>query len=375
MKVTPRISWKFATAAGTFVVLAIIAFSIRTSSAQAQSAPSMPNAPKLAEAVFKNIQVLKGVPADQVVPGMQFISAALGVQCQYCHVEGHFDQDDKKPKQAAREMIKMMFAINKDNFEGHREVTCNTCHRGNVRPMAIPEITDAAMPPHVEEAPPANGPTVDQIFAKYITALGGADAVNKVTSRVQTGTSLIGGYNSPVEIYSKDSTKRISIMKPQGAESITAYDGTGGWTLTTGRPLREMSSSDLDGAKMDADLHFATDIQKEFSDWRVLPGEKVGDVQMIVIRGRMPDKPPIKLYFEEQSGLLARLVRYAETPLGNNPTQIDYSNYRDVDGVKVPFTWTVARPGNRFTINIDKIQQNVPVDDSKFARPSPPPQQ
>jgi hypothetical protein len=270
-------------------------------------------------------------------------------------------------------MMKMMFAINKDNFNGHREVTCNTCHRGNVRPMSVPEITEAAMPPHAEEAPPANGPSADQIVAKYVTALGGADAVNKVTSRVQTGTSVVGGYTTPIEIYSK-ANKRISIMKPQGAESVTAYDGTSGWMVTTGRPLREMNSSDLDAAKMDADLHFATDIQKEFSDWRVLPEEKVGDHQAVVIRGRMPDKPPVKFYFDEQSGLLLRLVRFAETPLGNNPTQIDYADYRDVDGVKVPFSWTIARPGNRFTIQIEKTQQNVPVDDSKFAKPSASPQ-
>ena len=374
MKVTPRISWKFTSTVGIFIIPAIIAFSIRTSYAQGQAAPSMPEASKPAEAVFKNIQVLKGVPSDQLGPGMQFISASLGVQCQFCHVDGHFDQDDKKPKQAAREMMKMMFAINKDNFNGHREVTCNTCHRGSVHPTSIPEITEAAMPAHMEEMPPANGPTADQILAKYVTAVGGADAVNKVTSRVQTGTSTFGGYSVPIEIYSKAPDKRISITKMANTESMTAYDGKDGWMFSTGRPLREMNTADTEAAKMDADLHLATDIQKEFSDWRVLPEEKVGDHQALVIRGRMPEKPPVKLYFDEQSGLLVRLVRYAETPLGNNPTQIDYSDYRDVDGVKVPFSWTIARPGNRFTIQIEKTQQNVPVDDAKFAKPSAPAQ-
>jgi hypothetical protein len=158
------------------------------------------------------------------------------------------------------------------------------------------------------------------------------------------------------------------------AESITAYDGTNGWMSSTGRPVREMNAADLEASKMDADLHFATDVKDEFSDWRVLPGEKVGDHEAQVVRGRMADKPPLKLYFDEQSGLLVRLVRYAETPLGNNPTQIDYSDYRDVDGVKVPFKWTVSRPGNSFTIQIAKTEQNIPVDDAKFARPNPPAQ-
>ena len=96
--------------------------------------------PKKAEEQFKNIQVLKGIPADQLVPGMQFITASLGVECQFCHVEGAFEKDDKKPKQTARKMMAMMFAINKDNFDGHLNVTCYTCHRGNSKPVATPVV-------------------------------------------------------------------------------------------------------------------------------------------------------------------------------------------------------------------------------------------
>ena len=69
-----------------------------------QSSASAP-APKMAEEVYKNIQVLKGLPSDQVIPAMQFISASLGVDCEHCHVERAFDKDDKKPKQTARKMI------------------------------------------------------------------------------------------------------------------------------------------------------------------------------------------------------------------------------------------------------------------------------
>jgi outer membrane lipoprotein-sorting protein len=373
MKAISQGSWKIVSTLGIVLLLAIIALNIRLSYAQAPAPRPEPDASKPAEAVFKNIQVLKGVPSDQVQPAMQFITASLGVQCAFCHVQGHFDQDDKKPKQTARDMMKMMFAINKENFNGHREVTCNTCHRGNLRPMAVPEITEAAMMPAGEAQQAAqgapSGPSADQILAKYVTALGGASAINKVSSRVQTGTSTFGGYSVPIEIYSKAPEKRISIMKMPNAESVTAYDGTSGWMSSTGRPLREMNSAEQEAAKMDADLHFATDVQQEFSDWRVLPQEKVGDHETQVLRGRMPDNPPIKLYFDAQSGLLLRLVRYAETPLGNNPTQIDYSDYRDVDGVKVPFIWAVSRPGNHFTIQIEKTQQNVPIDDAKFAKP------
>src|SRR5579872_1649452 len=97
-------------------------------------------ASKKAEEQFKNIQVLKGIPAEQLIPTMQFISASLGVECDFCHVQGAFDKDDKKPKQTARKMMEMMFAINKDNFKGRRDVTCYSCHRGNAKPLAIPVV-------------------------------------------------------------------------------------------------------------------------------------------------------------------------------------------------------------------------------------------
>src|SRR6202790_220828 len=106
---------------------------------QAVSAPG----PKKAEEQFKDIQVFKGIPAEQLIPAMQFITASLGVECEFCHVQGAFEKNDKKPKQTARKMMEMMFAINKDNFEGHREVTCNSCHRGSAHPQAVPAAITA----------------------------------------------------------------------------------------------------------------------------------------------------------------------------------------------------------------------------------------
>ena len=54
--------------------------------------------PKTAEQVYKNITHLKGTPADQLLPGMQFIASSLGVQCSFCHVDGKPEADDKGPK-------------------------------------------------------------------------------------------------------------------------------------------------------------------------------------------------------------------------------------------------------------------------------------
>src|SRR5690242_19577196 len=165
--------------------------------ARGQSTPPRPGseagAPKLAEEEYKNIQALKGIPAEQVIPSMQFIAASLGVECEYCHVPHQMDKDDKKPKVTARKMINMMMAINKDNFESHREVTCYSCHRGSADPVATPvisaeepkrELTDGGIRGEAKSV----SPTADQLFDKYISAIGGAEALQKVTTRVQKGT-------------------------------------------------------------------------------------------------------------------------------------------------------------------------------------------
>jgi|SRR5579871_85855 len=331
---------------------------------------------KKAEEQFKNIQVLKGIPAEQLIPTMQFISASLGVECDFCHVQGAFEKDDKKPKQTARKMIEMMSAINKDNFEGHRVVTCNSCHRGSRDPKAIPAVMGEE-PAH--EAEPemgeakASGPPADQLIDKYIQALGGAAAIDHVTSRIMQGTIGFGEKTFPIDIYCKDPDKRISFTHMPDGDNVTAFDGHQGWLGVTGRPSREMRGSDLDGAAIDADLHFPTHLKQMFSKLETRGTEKIGERETYFVVGEREGKPSIHLYFDQQSGYLVRMVRYGDSALGLLPTQIDYADYRDSGGSKTPFQWTLSRPGGRFTIQVNEIQPNVPVDDSKFVKPPAPP--
>src|SRR6476646_8591609 len=146
-----------------------------------------PQSDKKSSEVYKNVQVLKDVPSDQLIPSMKFIAAALGVHCEYCHVENAFDKDDKKPKQTARKMMQMMFSINANNFDGHQEVTCYSCHRGNPKPQAIPAITDTATRmlnapvPEIQPNPP-DLPKPLEIVDRYIAAKGGIGALSKLTS-------------------------------------------------------------------------------------------------------------------------------------------------------------------------------------------------
>ena len=339
--------------------------------------PAPQGAEKKAEDQFKNIQVLKGVPADQIFPTMQFISASLGVECEYCHVPGDFDKDDKKPKQTARKMMEMMFAINKDNFDGHREVTCYSCHRGMTDPVAVPPVmteeeSKTLVPgPRKEEASTTVPPTADQLLDKYLQAAGGTTAIEKITSRVMKGTIDFGGRSLPIDIYAKDPEKRISFTHMPEGDNITAFNGHEGWLGMPGHPVREMRGSDLDGAAIDADLHLPANLRLMFSEMQLLGTEKVGDREAYLVVGQREAKPPIRLFFDTQTGLLVRLVRFGETALGRLPTQIDYADYRDEEAVKIPYRWTLARPGGRFTIQLSDVKQNVPVDDAKFVKPSP----
>jgi photosynthetic reaction center cytochrome c subunit len=373
-------------AVGMLILLAVCGSVMGRAKAQSGTAPAGNAAgPKKAEEQFKNIQVLKGIPADQLIPAMQFITASLGVECEFCHVEDAREKDDKKPKQTARKMMEMMFAINKDNFEGHREVTCYSCHRGRPKPVGIPPVMPVETKGMVvsnnaeermgegAEGKVVGGPTADQLFDKYLQAVGGAAAVEKITSRVMKGTITFGDSNIPIEIFSKGPDKRVSFTHTPEGDSVTAFNGHEGWLGFPGRPVHEMHGPDIDAAAMDADLHFAAHLKSMFSDVKLQGTEKIGDHEAYLVIGQREGKTPLRLYFDEQSGLLVRLVRYGETPLGRLPTQIDYADYREDGGVKIPFRWTLARPSGRFTIQVAELKQNVPVDDAKFAKPPAPP--
>jgi photosynthetic reaction center cytochrome c subunit len=337
---------------------------------------SQGSSPAMTEATFKNIQVLKGVSSDQLIPAMRFITASLGVECNYCHVPDHFDKDDKKPKQIARDMMRMMLAIDKESFSGNREVTCYSCHRGSLKPEAIPMVDrEAESKPRAAtvsglEKLPVDMPTTDQLIDHCIRVLGGAVAIEKVTSRREQGTTTLGGQTIPIEVFDQDPDKQVVIRHMTSGDSITVFNGHEGWSSVPGRPVRDLHGDELDSARIDADLHFPLHIKQDCPELRVEYPENIGDRETYVISCRKVGQPPVKLYFDKQSGRLDRLAQFAESPLGLIPTRIDYDDYRIVDGVETSYRWTVARPGESSTIQLEQIQQNVPIDDARFAKPA-----
>ena len=340
-----------------------------------QSARAQAPEVKTAEQVYKNIVQLKGTPADQLNAAMQFISVSLGVDCENCHVAGKYEADDKGAKKTAREMMAMTAAINKESFRGQQTITCYSCHRGSERPVASPPVLDSDAParpaaPAPRPAAGAAAPTPDDTIAKYLTAAGGADAMKKITSRTMKGAVMAMGGETAIDFYTKAPNKRVSISHSSPtSDSFTAFDGTVGWLGNTGKPAREMSPTEAFAASLDADFYLVADLKTLFPQLRRGRSMEIAGVMCDSLSGSKPGQPPVTLYFDQKTGLLLRMVRSAQTPMGRMPTQIDYADYREVDGVKTPWRWTLSRPNGRFTIQLKEVKNNIPIDDSKFTKP------
>src|SRR5215472_880296 len=345
--------------------------------------------PKMAEEVFKNIQVLKGIPVNEFMDTMGFFSAATGLNCTGCHVAESLQDLDKfaedvPRKRTARRMITMVQGMNKTNFGGRRALTCYTCHRGTQVPEVIPSLMEQySVPPEdpdrIEIVPDGpKEPAADQILDKYVRALGGVERLAALTSFIAKGT--IEGYDTyhvkvPLEIYAKAPNQRKMIYHTQNGDSNTVFDGQRGWLAAVDRPLPLLvllPGAELDAAKLDADLCFPGGIRRALSQWKSgFPVTSINDKEVNVIQGTGAGGSRFKLYFDAKTGLLIRQVRYADTPVGMVPTEVDYSDYREVAGVRMPYKIVVTWTDGQSTILLTDVQPNAAVDATQFGRPAP----
>jgi photosynthetic reaction center cytochrome c subunit len=363
-----------------------------------------PAKPQLAEEAFHNVQVLRGIPVDDFMGTMGVMSAALGFDCSECHTGAGTDRvdwaADTQRKVIARRMVTMVTAINKDNFTGRQMVTCWSCHRGRDKPAVTPTMDIVYGTPSLEADdvfPQAPGqPTADQILDKYIQAVGGAQRVAGLTSYVAKGTSVgFGGFGGggQVQIFAKAPDQRTTLIEfkdaPDRGDSIRTFNGRAGWIKTPLAVLKEyqISGGDLDGFRLDAQLAFPGQIKQILRNWRVslpttiedLPGPSsqtsqqpelaLGSHDVQVVQGDRPNGVVATLYFDSKSGLLLRELRYSRSPIGRVPTQIDYADYREVNGIKIPHRLTFAWLDGRDSIELKDVQANVPIPDSRFGTP------
>jgi len=344
--------------------------------------------PLLSDQVFKNVQVLKGIPVNEFMDTMGFFAASLGLNCVFCHTDqsledwSHF-ADDVPRKRIARGMITMVNNLNKNTFGGRRVVTCYTCHHGNERPKVIPSLAEqygvAPEDPNeveiVESAP--KGPSADQILDKYIQAIGGAQKVAALTSLAGKGT--FEGYDTyhqkvPMEVYAKAPGQLTQIMHTQNGDSTTVFNGREGWIASVDKPVRllaDLPGYEQDAAKLDAELAIPVRIKEALMQWKTgFPVSSIDDKTVQVVEGTGAGGTRFKLFFDQETGLLARVVRYENTAVGTLPIQVDYSNYREVAGVKIPFNWTVTWTNGQSINQFSDVQANGAVDASRFAKPA-----
>ena len=342
--------------------------------------------PQMADEVFKNVQVLKGIPVNEFLGIMGFFSASLGKSCVDCHDSDSGWENyvaDKNPnKRTARRMIEMVSTINKNFFGDAQGVTCYSCHRGGPSPKLTPNLTALYSPPAeteaddvVQQAPGA--PSADQILDKYLQALGGAQRVAGLTSFAAKGTTVGYGLDAekrPLEIFAKAPDQRATVIQEEKGTTTTIYDGRSGWIAAPNLPLPvlPLTGGELDGAGLDAALSFPARIKQAFTRWRVGVPVDIEDREVQVLQGTTAAGNIATLYFDSKSGLLMRIIRYARSPVGRLPTQIDYSEYRDVAGVKMPFRWNILWLDGRETVELTEVRPNVPIDNAKFAKPAPP---
>lgn len=230
-----------------------------------------------------------------------------------------------------------------------------------------------AQPAAPATAKPAAAPTVDEILDKYVKALGGKEAIEKISSRIAKGTMEIEGMglNGPLEIYAKAPNKSATLIDLQGVGKITnVFDGEKGYSVDPQGGLRELSGAEFAAAKRNADFYEPLNLKKHFAKMEVKGKEKVGgaDAYLIVATPAVGD--PEKLYFAVETGLLVRLDSDNETPQGKMSFETYPSDYKEVNGVKVPHSLRQVSSAFTALIKLTEVKNGVTVDDAKFAKPS-----
>jgi photosynthetic reaction center cytochrome c subunit len=343
----------------------------------------------MSEDVFKNIQVLKGISVNQFMETMGFFTASVGGDCTFCHVNeagGNWTKyaDDVARKRTARRMVVMVNGINKDNFGGRRVVTCYTCHRGGSRPLVTASLAALYGGGPIDEeqddviAAAQGAPSADSILDKYIKALGGPAQLAKLTSFAARGTYQ--GYGDPekrqVDVYARSPRQRATVVHGSDGDSSTIYGNGAAWLAApiTERPVtvQALTAGDLEAARIEAELTFPGRIKQVFTTWRVGLTTTIDDRNVQVVQGSGTGRGMATFYFDKESGLLVRLVRYADSAVGRIPMQTDYADYREVAGVKLPFRWMYTWLDGRYTIELSNLRPNVAISPARFAKPDEP---
>ncbi len=332
---------------------------------------------KPAEQVFKNIQVLKGMPASKLHTVMRFISYSLGTRCDYCHVTADkgpwpMEKDDKKPKETAREMITMMKKINDESFEGRQEVNCATCHNGSTKPSSFAPFQTERTEIKVNKD---SLPDANVLLDKYVNSVSGKSGFDNFKTREIKGEiSSRNGSKDEITIYQTSQNKYFILDSSAQGNVLKGYNGKMGW-IKTPHFQSELDEDDLTDIIKDAEFNRETNISG-YTKLKVTGMQKIpalssggGEHKAYEVRGMDIYGNFVKMYFDTESGYLLRYIYFKQNPFGSIPVETNYDDYRDVDGVKLPFSINQRSPNSNETLKISEIKHNVSIDDSIFEMP------
>jgi len=342
-----------------------------------------------AERTFKNLQVLKGLREAELYQTMNFIAVSLGENCTFCHVTNGRDpktnqinwvweSDDKPEKQTARRMLQMVQLINGSNkvdFQPNA-VTCHTCHRGQRIPVGLPSMPlaksghEGLIDPVPTAAAPRPRPSVDEIFARYVQAIGGPKAAETKTL-VMKGTRVASqNRNWPNEITWSAPDKLLNVMTLPQTTIRQAATGDKGWVLN-GTKLQTLTAAQTATARRGLEEVFSAVKVTEVPGMQLAGMEKIEGREMWVVVRSTPETT-FKYYFDVETGLLRRRIAINHAAVLPIPEQTDFEDYRDVDGLKLPFI--IRRSAidtyDSWTRTFAEIKRNVPIDDGLFAPPA-----
>jgi hypothetical protein len=329
-------------------------------------------AQKTAGEAYKNIQVLKDLPESQLIQAMFFMKASLGVACTHCHVDYvNFEKDDKPTKQVAREMILMVLALNKEHFDDHALISCNTCHRGQSRPSAPLSFAPIGLPlvPNRTDVPSGDAQlTVDQVFDRYIEATGGRVAQQHVSTLVLTGSKTTSeGWTAPLEIDEKGPGKSLETFDLKGPWR-SCFNGTAGWGQDN-QGVHSLVGEDLILFRLKSSFFRPSTLRDLYADLAFAGTDDVSGHTAYVIEGTLRGAGRQKLFFDVRSGRLVRITASTETPFGPLPEEFDLDDYRSADGLTLPFAIRDLKPDFSQVDRVDKVRTNVSIDDGRFERP------
>jgi hypothetical protein len=215
--------------------------------------------------------------------------------------------------------------------------------------------------------------TADDVLDHYLEAVGGRAKWQRLTSRISTGTIDVPAMNlsGTIEIREKAPNRMVSTVMIGGSSFRQGFDGTVGWSDDPQNGVHEEAGTELAETRRQADFYHPLDLHTLYTKLNLVGKEKVGDRLAYLIEGTLPEGgDPDKMYFDAQSGLLVRMITRRYTPAGESTFQIDLEDYREVDGIKLPFTAHQSSSDMQFTVKFDEMHHNVAIDDGLFSKPA-----